>query len=287
MESSPTDRFKNLRFGQLVGWTILGATIAAVVSRIPPRADRLASFIELGYVTYGVLALTAIHACGRAGLRLSEVLGRPPAAWQPWVRTVLIVPPMMMTDALLVLLTIALGARFAPHFTERMLSRRTMPDFLPQAGALVRWQLALIASVIAPAVEEFVFRGLVLRRLVGSRGLWPGILITSAIFALLHPQALLGAFVIGIVLALLYLSSGSLLLSILAHAINNSVVSLGILLMSSNAKDGTPDLLLKDLREGWPGIVIGLVIVGSLLLWIARPLVQQARERTSPPYLGA
>ena len=286
MESPATDRFTNLRFGPLIAWTILGASAAAIVTRIPPRVDRLVAFVELGYVTYGILLLTAIQACRRAGIRLSEVFGRPPAAPQPWVRTVLIVPPMMMTDAMLVLLTIVVGAKLAPHFTARMLSRRSVPDFFPQAGMLVRWQLALIAAVIAPAVEEFVFRGLVLRRLVASRGFWPGILMTSGIFALLHPQALLGAFVIGVILALLYLASGSLLLSILAHALNNSIVSLGILLMSSNTKEGTPEQFLKDLSTGWPGIIIGLVIVGSLLFWIARPLAQQARERTSPPYLG-
>ena len=89
------------------------------------------------------------------------------------------------------------------------------------------------------------------------------------------------------IFALLYLASGSLLLSMLAHSINNSVVSLGILLMSSDTKDGTAAELLKDLRGGWPAIVVGLVIVGSLLLWIARPLVKEARERTSQSYLGA
>jgi len=287
MERSASDRFKDLRFGRLIAWTILAASAAAVVTRIPPRADRLLSFVEVGYVTYGVLLLTAVQACSRAGIRLSEVFGQPPADPAKWLRTVLIVPPMMMTDALLVLLTIAVGAMIAPRFTATMLSRRSVPDLFPQAGVLVRWQLALIASVIAPAIEELVFRGLLLRRLVASRGFWPGILLTSAIFALLHPQALLGAFVIGVIFALLYLASGSLLLSMLAHAINNSVVSLGILLMSSDTKDGTPAELLKDLRGGWPAIVVRLVIVGSLLFWIARPLVNEARERTSRSYLGA
>src|SRR5437868_1450968 len=132
MQSSPNERFKRLRVGQLILWTAIGASLAIVLARIMPRADRLVAFVEVGYVTYAVLLLTAVHACKSAGIPLSNVIGQPPTDAAPWIRTVLIVPPMMMTDALLVLLTIVIGAKLAPHFTARMLSRRTAPDLLPQ-----------------------------------------------------------------------------------------------------------------------------------------------------------
>ena len=46
--------------------------------------------------------------------------------------------------------------------------------------------LGVIVVLIAPVVEETMFRGLMLRTLMRRWGFWPAALASSAIFALFH-----------------------------------------------------------------------------------------------------
>jgi uncharacterized protein len=286
-----SDRYRNLRFAPLILWPIGGALVALLLSRIPPRADRGAMLIAVSYVVYGLLFLAAARACAKAGIRVSEVFGRPPAHPTPWLHAIIVVPFLLITAGLLVVVWLIIGARLAPQWTSALMSKRGMPDLLQPSAVFTRWQLVFIAVIVAPIVEELVFRGLVLRRFVSSRGFWQGVFASAGIFALLHPQQLLGAFVAGIVLALLYLASGSLWISMLTHALNNAAVTIGILFARPDAKDSGPETLIATLRADWVpimvGVLVALTLVGACLVWLVRPLVNEARERALHSYLEA
>ena len=98
-----------------------------------------------------------------------------------------------------------------------------------------RMQLLIIAVGIAPVVEEWLFRGVVLQGLVGHLGRARGIALTALLYAPLHPfsvsagSAFLSAVVasacLGVVLGIVRLGTGSILAPILlAAGINASVV---------------------------------------------------------------
>ena len=91
-----------------------------------------------------------------------------------------------------------------------------------------------LASVFAPLVEETMFRGLLFHHL-RTRWAWlPAALLTSAIFAALHPQgvaALPALTTIALVMAALRAWRGSLIAPIAAHALNNGVVLVVVVLM--------------------------------------------------------
>lgn len=73
--------------------------------------------------------------------------------------------------------------------------------------------LVLLTSlVIAPLVEEIVFRGALLCALQKSLNGWLAVLISSVLFALVHmnPVQMIYAFVLGVILCVLRLKSGSL-----------------------------------------------------------------------------
>jgi membrane protease YdiL (CAAX protease family) len=78
-----------------------------------------------------------------------------------------------------------------------------------------------------PFFEEALFRGVLFTWLDSRLGLWPAVLLSSALFGLAHLRtglataAATGA--VGVVLALAFHSSGSLWAPILIHAINNGV----------------------------------------------------------------
>ena len=98
-----------------------------------------------------------------------------------------LVPLAVRSPGLLVIVTVIVAARVAPQWTTALMSRRGMSDLLQPAASATRWQFVFLAVVLAPAVEELVFRGLVLRHFVASRGFWRGILLSAGIFALPSP----------------------------------------------------------------------------------------------------
>ncbi len=72
--------------------------------------------------------------------------------------------------------------------------------------------------VVAPIVEEFAFRGILLHRWAHKFGLRSAILWSSVIFGVVHPD-FLGAFVFGVGMCEIYLRTQSLVLPIICHAV--------------------------------------------------------------------
>ncbi|MEZ5942637.1 MAG: CPBP family intramembrane glutamic endopeptidase [Planctomycetaceae bacterium] len=80
------------------------------------------------------------------------------------------------------------------------------------------------AMALGPAIaEELVFRGVIGKRLTSTFGIYPGILLTSILFAVAHvsPAHAAGTLPIGILLHWLYLKTGSIWTPILVHFCNN------------------------------------------------------------------
>lgn len=82
------------------------------------------------------------------------------------------------------------------------------------------------AAVIAPIVEETFFRGALFSAFRTKMAVWPSVLVTSAVFAVIHPLpgGFLPIFILACVLALLRERSGSLLPCMVCHGLYNSVV---------------------------------------------------------------
>jgi membrane protease YdiL (CAAX protease family) len=94
-------------------------------------------------------------------------------------------------------------------------------ELADRAGSLPSWLLfALLVGVGAPVVEELFYRGLFLRSLT-KRGMHPavGVLISSAVFAVIHFQVLqfAGLFAFGLIAGTLAARSGRLGPPIWAH----------------------------------------------------------------------
>lgn len=89
-------------------------------------------------------------------------------------------------------------------------SARRLIDTADTLAELV--MLFLLVVVAAPLVEEFFYRGLVLRALVERIGRWPAVLVSSALFAAVHLQFLefIGLFIFGVAAALLAIWTGRL-----------------------------------------------------------------------------
>jgi len=120
--------------------------------------------------------------------------------------------------------------------------------------------LSFIALVIlAPVIEEFAFRGILLHRWSHKWGINKAILLSSLLFGITHSDPI-GAIAFGIAMCIIYLKTQTLVIPMLCHAINNLVFWLsevGYIVWLG------PDYVysIEDFQEEWPvGIVAALVV---------------------------
>ena len=94
--------------------------------------------------------------------------------------------------------------------------------------------LTFEAVVLAPVVEEFLYRGVLLSALVRGTGAIAALVVSSALFALVHapaePQAVVPLFFLGMALAYAAYRTRSLVAPVLAHALFNGLMISGTLL---------------------------------------------------------
>ena len=86
--------------------------------------------------------------------------------------------------------------------------------------------LALALLISAPVTEEIMCRGIMMNTLKRSFSSGIAIIISSAIFGMIHIMAggvslAIGAFVMGLVFAIIYEKTNSLFIAIVAHAVAN------------------------------------------------------------------
>lgn len=91
----------------------------------------------------------------------------------------------------------------------------------------------LVVGLVAPLLEEVIFRGFLFGTLRNSFGPWRSMVYSSLLFAALHQSlvAFLPIFFLAMVLAYLYEKTGSLWPSIILHMTNNTVATLFAILI--------------------------------------------------------
>ncbi len=88
-----------------------------------------------------------------------------------------------------------------------------------------RWELLLLVAVLPGICEEIAFRGLFLQSVVKRYGRLKGALVAALVFGLFHFQLfrIIPTAVLGLILSMFLLLSGSIFPGMLAHALNNAV----------------------------------------------------------------
>lgn len=140
-----------------------------------------------------------------------------------------------------------------------------MLENLPQST----WEIilaGLTVIVVAPLVEEIIFRGLLQNLTARIWGAVPGMVIAAIVFALVHNEAwfLFGLIGVGLVLGFVFQATGSVTAAWVAHAVHNAV-SLGLMVNAQDATSEPAALTIQD--AGWLLLSIaGMVLAGGYLL---------------------
>lgn len=126
------------------------------------------------------------------------------------------------------------------------------------------WGVFFKVAILAPIVEESLFRGIIMHGLMKNYKSWYAILISAILFSLFHlnPWQMTYTFFLGLFLGLLMIRSRSLPLCIIAHSINNIIV-----LYSITSKKEFPSLLFSGINKNNSIFIsIGVIIIGILLI---------------------
>ena len=121
------------------------------------------------------------------------------------------------------LVYVPLRALWPDTFSEAELEQRAQ-ELSDKAHGWTVVLLVLIVVVGAPIVEELVYRGLLQRSIAASIGAVPGLIVTSAWFALVHPSPVEypGLLFAGLMFGAGLLLTGRIGPSILTHAAFNA-----------------------------------------------------------------
>ncbi len=153
--------------------------------------------------------------------------------------------------------------------TSHLVHLIPMPESIKQMfyemGNSFSWENFLLLILLAPALEEILCRGIILKGLLNNYNPLKAIFVSSIIFGLLHfnPWQFIGAFGIGLINGWIFWKTKNILLPIAMHFANN------FFFMFFGIYFGTAYLADKPMRAifGSP-LNQTLVIIASLLLFI-------------------
>jgi membrane protease YdiL (CAAX protease family) len=114
-----------------------------------------------------------------------------------------------------------------------------LPDIMKQEFDRIQseWFGIVLITIIGPVFEEILFRGTITKILLNHYSPAKALLISALLFGAVHvnPVQILGAGLIGLLLAWIYYQTASLLPCLIIHIINNSTsVVLGKLYPGAN-----------------------------------------------------
>lgn len=112
--------------------------------------------------------------------------------------------------------------RFSPGLHQSYLEASDLMDqIIGEVDVLGTSLLFLSVVILAPIVEEILFRGIFFNVLGKKHSTLFAMMMSSIVFGVLHLETMVPTFIIGLVICFIYQQTGSLLLAILAHFFNN------------------------------------------------------------------
>ncbi len=251
---------------------VLGAIAAVVVVQIAMVFIEAAGVSidqadpPAGVVIAGTFLQGAFWVVG--SILLAGVGGRRPTAWafgfRParfWWSLALAAAAAVAFYLFSFVWTLALGLDEADNLVEKLGAKQSTLKLVA---------VAMMVCLLAPIVEEFLFRGFFFPALSGVVGWIGGAIISGGIFGAIHYGGtdagyLVPLAVLGILLALLYRFSGSLLPCMGLHAFNNAIA------------------LSVFMEWSWWQAVLALLLAPAIVVGIASLFV---REQPPAPALA-
>ncbi len=249
--SGEADRpFHPAQAAVLVALGIL-AMLRVTALLVGPLGLGLRATVAVGTLMLGAPAALALPL---APLARRAVLGRPLTARSAGI--CLLLGATLWVGSVGV---ITVQALFRPPTAEELEVFRRLHAALAPANPLDAVVSVAVIALLPALAEELVMRGVLLTSLAVRLGAVLSVVVTAALFAVIHdPLRLLFAFVLGLVFGLVRLRTGSLWPSVVVHATLNTLTFLIAPLVDDPSQPYTPEpllgacCLLAGIAGSWP-----------------------------------
>ncbi|MCY3802124.1 MAG: CPBP family glutamic-type intramembrane protease [Chloroflexi bacterium] len=257
--------FRNLKVRWVIVWaafcfamTIVVVALGSLYLDADP-SDPMARLIAINLL-YGSMLGWIIWQFRRKGIDIWQLVGRLPPrfSWFP-VIGLLLVGYAFSTGALEVV-----GSLISVTMPEFLQSNTIMSDS-PESSATYFIVGIATAAIVGPLWEEVFIRGVLINRWGIKWGIRNAIIASAALFGITHGYDLFGAFMHGMVAAVLYIRTRTLLAPIALHAAHNTLATL---LNFASLAAGEPDTgsIAGDIES----LVLGLALLTPtlpILVW--------------------
>lgn len=225
-----------------VVWPLLAAGLLLAGTMIAARRGVTVPETVFGALFYAGLAAWTLYRARRPPFNLDlGALSRRPARRSDW-RYLLLVIPLLVTTAAALYLVMFVASFVAPQLVGAMLATPESPS---DAVTLRSLPGDLVESALGAIAEEWLFRGVLLHVWAQTFGVRFAVLASSVLFAAMHSDVI-GSVIFGIVMAALYIRTGSLLVPIVAHFLFNALVASGSVVLG-----GDEATTLSSFRQDW------------------------------------
>ncbi len=186
-------------------------------SGAPPANESLAPVM----IYYGLLLGGVLAAARHSGIGIGNMLGITRKTIGPATRTGLVLGLATLPLVLLIAWLTEWVLQALGISTPRQAVFNTLAD--PNLSVVRLVLLVFVAVAVAPLAEEAIFRGVFLPVALRYGGSLRALLVVNLLFALLHLHlpSFLPLLAIGLCLSIGMLATGSLLTSVIMHAIFN------------------------------------------------------------------
>lgn len=142
------------------------------------------------------------------------------------------------------------------------------------------WGSVVKVAIIAPIIEEILFRGIIMHGLMRNYRPWYAIFLSGILFSLFHlnPWQMSYTFFLGLLLGWLMVLTKSLPLAILVHSINNLIVLLSITLHQRLS-----DHALFNMPKNATIKLSALMVVAGVLLIVLLSSYRKHRKTNPSP----
>jgi len=267
----------------LLGWFLVGTLLGGLIQWILGLILPIEIVLKYGMIiVYPVQFLPAmmyaahksrLNSLFETGYKLNSKNFGPYPAWAMVLLTILM--------ALGTMVSADLPNYWNFKITTSIPFLKNFYDLITEALAQITegplWSSFLVTAIFAPFFEEWLCRGMVLRGLLTKMKPAWAIVVSALFFALIHmnPWQALNAFIIGVVMGYLYYKTGSLLLTMLIHFVNNGLA----VIMSNIPSLAEVDFWIDLMGPGLYAVVyvLGLVTLGLTIYLVSRIPLQQER----------
>lgn len=229
--------------------------------------DPLFSTIAFSVLIYFLVIIWFLYYQKRSQLKLKFIFGELPPVKQCLYWMLLVIPILFfsMGAGQVIYYLVSL---VDPKLVKSLIEQRLFITAKETNYPLIYNGIQFVSIVIlAPLLEEVLFRGIILQRWSVKWSVVSGIILSSLFFGLLHFNVL-GLFNFGLVMALLYLRTHSLWLPIILHSLNN-LIAVSLDLTAVVYKNGSAFYTVEELQSTWwQGLIaIALALPWLILFW--------------------